>query len=93
MNASCNSSLNNYECGCAPLEALHQIIIATPHVYGARWSGAGFGGCEIALVSSQFNATHAQSICQRYQQQFPDLEPTTFLCLSSNGAQLLRSNK
>jgi hypothetical protein len=38
MNESCASSSGNYECGCEELEALHNIIISTPNVYGASMS-------------------------------------------------------
>jgi galacturonokinase len=81
MNDSCNSSKHNYECGCAQLDTLHGILSSTPGVLGARWSGAGFGGCEVALVDRvAFTAAHAASIRERYLATYPELECKIFIC-------------
>ncbi len=58
MNASCESSILNYETGSTELIRLQSILLETPGVFGARFSGAGFGGCSIALA----NAYEAESI-------------------------------
>jgi hypothetical protein len=50
MTASGESSVRNYECGCQPLTDLYGILARCPGVYGARFSGAGFRGCCIALA-------------------------------------------
>ena len=50
MNASCESSIHNWEAGSPELIELQQILLNTEGVYGSRFSGAGFGGCVIALV-------------------------------------------
>lgn len=75
MNESCASSSQNYQCGCEQLEVLHRIIVDTPGVYGARWSGAGFGGAEIGFVAPDaFDEKAATSIRTRYLAAFPELE-------------------
>lgn len=74
MSESCQSSIQNYECGCAQLEALQRIMVDTPGVYGARFSGAGFGGACVGFVDAQtFDDAAAASIRARYVAQFPDL--------------------
>jgi galacturonokinase len=74
MNESCQSSSQNYQCGCEQLEVLHRIIVDTPGVYGARWSGAGFGGAEIGFVAAdRFDENAAASIRSRYLAAFPEL--------------------
>ena len=44
------SSITNYECGCDELITLFHILQNTPGVLGARFSGAGFKGCCMALI-------------------------------------------
>lgn len=50
MNASCQSSIENWETGSPELIELQQKLTQTRGVYGSRFSGAGFGGCVVALV-------------------------------------------
>jgi galactokinase/galacturonokinase len=52
MNESCRSSLENYETGSPELACLQRVLETTPGVLGARFSGAGFGGCCVALVEA-----------------------------------------
>ena len=52
MNDSCRSSIENFEVGSPEITALHALVAATPGVWGARFSGAGFGGCVVALVEA-----------------------------------------
>jgi galacturonokinase len=74
MNESCASSSKNYQCGCEQLEVLHDIIVHTPGVHGARWSGAGFGGAEIGFVDPRaFGEREAASIRTRYLAVYPEL--------------------
>ena len=41
---------DNYEVSTPTLDALVERLCATPGVYGARLTGAGFGGCVVALT-------------------------------------------
>lgn len=41
---SCESSMNNYECGSPELIALYRIMRRTDGIFGGRFSGAGFKG-------------------------------------------------
>jgi galacturonokinase len=50
MTDSCRSSIENFEVGSAELVCLQDILRETPGVLGSRFSGAGFGGCAVALV-------------------------------------------
>ncbi|MFG0283827.1 MAG: galactokinase [Phycisphaerales bacterium JB039] len=50
MTESHASLRDDYEVSCAELDELVEIALATPGVFGARLTGAGFGGCAIALV-------------------------------------------
>ncbi len=50
MTASHLSLRDDYEVSTPDLDAAVEALISTPGVYGARLTGAGFGGCVIALA-------------------------------------------
>jgi len=52
MNQSCESSIKNWESGSPELIELQRLVAGTDGVFGSRFSGAGFGGCVIALVDA-----------------------------------------
>jgi galactokinase len=50
MAASHASLRDDFEVSTVALDALVARLAATPGVYGARLTGAGFGGCVVALA-------------------------------------------
>jgi galactokinase len=52
ITASHVSLRDDYEISCAELDALVEIMISCPEVYGARLVGGGFGGCALCLVDA-----------------------------------------
>jgi galactokinase len=50
MTASHVSLRDDYEVSTPGLDAAVEALAATPGVYGARLTGAGFGGCVVALT-------------------------------------------
>jgi galactokinase len=50
MTASHISLRDDYEVSTAELDAAVEELLGTPGVFGARLTGAGFGGCVIALA-------------------------------------------
>jgi len=91
MTASGESSIRNYECGCPPLIDLYHVLIETPGVYGARFSGAGFRGCCIALVEPDVAPSAALSVLAAYTHRHANLaaDARTLLCHSDDGARIL----
>ncbi|KAH7447409.1 hypothetical protein KP509_01G106300 [Ceratopteris richardii] len=71
MSESGGSSIENYECGCEPMIQLLEIVQGTPGVFGARFSGAGFRGCCVALIDACFAEAAAKHIELRYKQVQP----------------------
>ncbi|KAK4853362.1 hypothetical protein QYF36_007922 [Acer negundo] len=65
------SSIQNYECGSEPLIQLNAILQGAPGVFGARFSGAGFRGCCVALV----DANLAEEAASYVRKQYQDLQP------------------
>jgi galactokinase len=50
MTASHISLRDDYEVSTPDLDSAVETLVSTPGVYGARLTGAGFGGCVIALA-------------------------------------------
>jgi galacturonokinase len=73
MNASCQSSIENYECGSQPLHDLQQIVSHTSGVFGSRFSGGGFGGCVVGIVAPEEAAQAADDIKIAYQHRHPEV--------------------
>ncbi|MDP6040189.1 MAG: galactokinase family protein [Candidatus Latescibacteria bacterium] len=85
------SSIENYECGSEPLIDLYHILIETDGVYGARFSGAGFRGCCVALIDPAKSNTAIEHIQSAYATKHPDLAKNApvFTCQPDNGACIL----
>ncbi|MCR5680716.1 MAG: galactokinase [Prevotella sp.] len=73
---SCESSINNYECGSPELIAIYEAMRDLPGVWGGRFSGAGFKGACIALVDPAYKDEIQQKLTERYLSQFPEYEQT-----------------
>jgi galacturonokinase len=91
MTESGQSSIDNYECGSPPLIDLYRILVGTPGVYGARFSGAGFRGCCVALVAADAAGEAAERVRSAYAAAHPELAAgaRTLLCDSDDGARHL----
>ena len=74
MNASCQSSINDYESGSEWLIALHEMAAALPGVYGNRFSGGGYGGCLFMLVDSSFVENIGETLLNQYLDRYPELK-------------------
>ena len=88
--ASGYSSIHNYECGCDELIRLYEILRGLSGVYGARFSGAGFKGCCMALIDPE-KAKMIEAQAERdYLTSFPELEGkySFHLCDSADGVTL-----
>jgi galactokinase len=66
MSASHQSLRDDYEVSTPPLDALVESLRAQPAVYGAKLTGAGFGGACVALCRAGEGRAAAQAARQRY---------------------------
>ncbi len=91
MSASGESSIRNYECGCPPLIDLYNILLETDGVYGARFSGAGFRGCCVALARPDAASEAAAAIRQVYVRRHPTLaeNASVLVCHTGDGARFV----
>ncbi len=67
MNASHISLRDDYEVSVPALDTLVAMLQETPGVFGARLTGAGFGGACVALVASGQAKAIAQNVLERYR--------------------------
>ena len=66
MNASHTSLRDDYEVSVTALDTLVTMLQETPGVFGARLTGAGFGGACVALVASGQARAIAFDVIERY---------------------------
>jgi galacturonokinase len=91
MLASCQSSIEQYECGSPAIHDLQQIVSAADGVYGSRYSGGGFGGCVIGFVKPTHAAVAAEDIQEAYRKQHPEVadQAAVYLAETADGANFL----
>jgi galactokinase len=69
ITASHVSLRDDYEISCAELDALVEIMVDRPGVYGARLIGGGFGGCALCLV----DAPHLDQVIDEVRTTYGEL--------------------
>jgi galactokinase len=78
MNASCASSLHQYQSGNPQLAKLQQIALETANVFGSRFSGGGYGGCLLVLVRPYHLEEISDEILWKYRRAYPQLADDAF---------------
>ncbi|VFQ95597.1 unnamed protein product [Cuscuta campestris] len=97
ITESGKSSIENYECGCEPLIQLYEALLRAPGVYGARFSGAGFRGCCLALVKPELAEEAAAFVRNEYHNLQPDLAihlkhgSSVLICDAGDSARIISS--
>lgn len=91
IRRSGESSINNWETGSEELKALSEIILRQDGVYGARFSGAGFKGCCMALFDPCYEESIERNVRDQYLRLFPVLSDKYLFCscLSADGIELI----
>ena len=87
MNASHESLRRLYQVSSDELDRLVEQARAHPACFGARMTGAGFGGCAIALVRRESAAAFLQTVQDAYGSQAPSRE-AWFVTPPAGGARL-----
>ena len=88
MNASHDSLRDDYEVSCRELDLLVDLVRANPETYGARMTGAGFGGCTVSLIPSSEVADVEQRVLPEYQAK-TGLQARLFVFNAAAGARKL----
>lgn len=90
VNASHVSSRLNYESTIFELDILAEAAWAVEGCYGARLSGAGFGGCTLSLVHSEAIGQFKRHVSAAYAAAV-GREPTIYVCRTANGADVMKN--
>jgi galactokinase len=77
-----------YEVSCAELDTLVSLSMAQPGCHGARLTGAGFGGCTVALVDTERVDAFVATVPRAYREQ-TGRQPQAFVSRPSGGARLV----
>lgn len=85
MIESHESLKNDYEVSCAELDTLVSLSLKAPGVLGARMTGAGFGGCTVALVKQESVQDFIDKVLPHYETQ-TGKKPITYVCQAAAGA-------
>lgn len=88
MDAGHESLQRDFEVSTPALDAIAEIARAHPASFGARMTGAGFGGCAVAVVRSGQVQEFMDHVRTGYQTRM-NLEPQLYACKASKGASLL----
>jgi galactokinase len=89
MNDSHSSLRDLYEVSCEELDLITEIARAQPACYGARMTGAGFGGCAVALIRADATASFCDTVLAAYTTKI-DLPAALYPCRPMPGARLLK---
>jgi galactokinase len=88
MNASHVSLRDDFEVSSNELNIMVEIALQQEVCYGARMTGAGFGGCAVALVRDDSAESFSESVGQEYQEA-TSLAPNIYVCKATNGAEIV----
>lgn len=85
MYATHRSLRDLYEVSCPELDLLVQLTRQIPGCYGARLTGAGFGGCTVNLVEAQAAEAFTRALHDAYLLQTGRDAPI-YMCRAADGA-------
>ena len=88
MYASHESLKELYEVSGVELDTIVEFSKSYPHCTGARMTGAGFGGCAIALVKKEHFNDYAEKIKPYYKERV-GYEPGVFASEIGDGARAI----
>lgn len=86
MNLSHASLRDDYEVSSEALNTMVSLAQQHEACYGARMTGAGFGGCAVALVRADAANMFAEMVGAAYQ-QVTGLTPSVYVCYATNGVE------
>jgi galactokinase len=89
MNASHTSLRDDYEVSSPALDAMVNAMRSVDGVYGARLTGAGFGGCAVALVKPGSEQAVYDAIFEKYP-KVANIWPEVYISQAGPGAQLIK---
>jgi galactokinase len=89
FNASHDSLRDDFEVTNTALNTMVTCAREQESCYGARMTGAGFGGCAVALVKEE-NAQEFENAVSAAYRQRSGLDASVYICKASAGASLIK---
>lgn len=87
MDASHESLRDDFEVSTEALNTMVTIAQRHPGCLGARMTGAGFGGCAVALVKEEIAADFTSWVTPQYEAATGN-KPALYICTASQGASV-----
>lgn len=85
----CHVSLRDlYEVSCPELNVMVNVAQSLDGCYGARLTGAGFGGCTVNVVAVENVDDFVDALSKGYEKE-TGLHPEIYVTRASNGAELM----
>jgi galactokinase len=88
MDASHVSLREDFEVSSESLDVMVACARRQPGCHGARMTGAGFGGCAVALADAEAAESVARDACAAYRRQTGN-EPAAYVCEATDGAAVI----
>ena len=89
FNASHDSLRDDFEVTNDALNVMVECAREQEGCHGARMTGAGFGGCAVALVKQEQAEAFTQAVSTLYRQR-SGLEASIYVCKASEGASIVQ---
>ncbi len=88
MNESHSSLRDDFEVSSDALNLIVDCAREHAACYGARMTGAGFGGCAVALIRADAAEDFAATVAGAYQQR-SGRQPAVYVCNATDGAAVV----
>lgn len=88
LNESHRSLRDDFEVTNGALDAIVEISQSQGECFGARMTGAGFGGCALALVDDAAVSSFTTEVSAAYKER-TGLDAAVYVCQASDGAEVL----
>lgn len=89
MNASHDSLRDDFEVSSDALNTIVDFALSHVACYGARMTGAGFGGCAVALVRAEAAQDFADYVARQYNDNTENTAQV-YISEAANGAEIIR---
>ncbi|MBI3538454.1 MAG: galactokinase [Chloroflexi bacterium] len=90
MNESHASLRDDFAVSCAALDIMVELARKQAGCYGARLTGAGFGGCTVNLVEANQTRAFVENIAREYAARV-GIAPEIYVCRASDGAEIIQT--
>jgi len=88
MHQSHRSLRDDYEVSSDALNAMVECALARRSCFGARMTGAGFGGCAVALVRAEAADDFVRGTAAAYQHKTGH-SPAVYVCQAADGVEMM----